>query len=140
MFRFEHIEYLPGLASIPLLVFLLYFLLKWKKEAITRIGDPVLVKQLIRNFSSFRFMLKSTLALLALAVLIIGAANPQKPGAMEKVNRQGVDVMLVLDVSKSMLARDIKPSRLDRAKQLLIRLVDKLENDRLGLVLFAGRP
>jgi Ca-activated chloride channel family protein len=70
---------------------------------------------------------------------VIGAANYQEPGSMQNMNRQGVDVMLVLDVSKSMLAEDIKPSRLERAKQLLIRLLDKVQNDRIGIVLFAGR-
>jgi Ca-activated chloride channel homolog len=140
MFRFEHIEYLIGLAALPFLGALLYLLLKWKKNTIRRIGDPLLVKQLVRNFSSFRFLSKATLVLLAFAAVVIGAANPQRPGATQKVNRQGVDVMLVLDVSKSMLAKDVRPSRLDRAKELLFRLVDKLENDRVGLVLFAGRP
>jgi len=130
---------LLGLGALPLLGGLLYMLLRWKKKTVARVGDPRLVQQLIKNFSSSRFLIKAVLVLLAFTALIIGAANPQRPGAMEKINRQGVDVMLVLDVSKSMLAKDIKPSRLDRAKQLLLRLVDKLEEDRIGLVLFAGR-
>ena len=140
MFRVEHIENLIGLAALPLLVATLYLLLSWKKKTAARIGDPTLVRQLIRNFSSWRFLLKAGLALLAFIIIILGAGNPQKPGSMENVQRKGVDVMFVLDVSKSMLARDIKPSRLERAKQLLLRLTDKLDNDRIGLVLFAGRP
>src|SRR5258708_38452744 len=84
-------------------------------------------------------MVKAVLAVAAFFFIVLGAANLQKPGAMENISRKGVDVMLVLDVSKSMLARDSKPNRLEKAKQLLTRLVDKLENDRLGLVLFAGR-
>jgi Ca-activated chloride channel family protein len=139
MFRVQHIEYLLGLAALPLLGLLFYALLKWKKKTTARIGDPLLVKQLIKNFSSLRWFIKVTLAFLAFILIIIGAANLQKPGAMENINRRGVDVMIVLDVSKSMLARDIKPSRLEKAKQLLLRLMDKLENDRVGLVLFAGR-
>ncbi len=103
-------------------------------------GDPGLVRQLIGNFSPLRFWIKAGVALLAFLVIIIAAANPQKPGAMENVQRKGVDVMLVLDVSKSMLARDVKPSRLDKAKQLLLLLTEKLNNDRIGLILFAGRP
>lgn len=71
--------------------------------------------------------------------IVIGAMNFQKPGKTENIKRKGVDVMVILDVSKSMLAEDIKPSRLERAKQLLTLLMDKLENDRIGLVLFAGR-
>jgi Ca-activated chloride channel family protein len=137
--RIEHLEYLIGLVALPLLIVLLYWLLRWKKKTAARMGDPGLIQQLISNFSPFRFLIKAGLALLALCIIILGAANMQKPGAMENINRQGVDVMLVLDVSKSMLARDIKPSRLERAKQLLLRLTDKLENDRIGLILFAGR-
>ena len=139
MYRIQHIEYLGGLAALPLLLAALWFLLGWKKKTIGRIGDPTLVQQLIGNFSRWRFLVKSGLALLAFAIVVIGAGNPQKPGAMENVQRKGVDVMLVLDVSKSMLAQDVKPSRLDKAKQLLLLLTEKLENDRIGLVLFAGR-
>ena len=140
MYRIQHIEYLGGLAALPLLLAALWFLLGWKKKTVSRIGDPTLVQQLIGNFSRWRFLVKAGLALLAFAIVVIGAGNPQKPGAMENVQRKGVDVMLVLDVSKSMLAQDVKPSRLDKAKQLLLLLTEKLENDRIGLVLFAGRP
>lgn len=138
-YRIEHIEFLIGLIALPALVALLVFLLRWKKKTTARIGDPALVQQLINNFSPLRFMIKCGLVLGAFVVLVLGAANFQKPGAMENVQRKGVDVMLVLDVSKSMLARDVKPSRLERAKQLLLRLTDKLSNDRIGLILFAGR-
>jgi len=139
MLKWQHIEYLFGLVALPLLALLFYTLIIWKKKIRARIGDPTLVGQLIKNFSPLQFGIKATLALLALAAVVMGAANFQRPGAMQNIKRQGVDVMLVLDVSKSMLARDIKPSRLEKAKQLLIRLNDKLENDRIGLVLFAGR-
>ncbi len=139
MLKWQHIEYLFGLGALPLLGLLLYTLLRWKKKTKARIGDPALVGQLVKNFSPLRFGIKVGLVLLALIGVILGAANFQRPGAMQNVNRRGVDVMLVLDVSKSMLARDIKPSRLEKAKQLLIRLTDRLENDRIGLVLFAGR-
>jgi Ca-activated chloride channel family protein len=139
MLKWQHTEYLFGLAALPLLALLFYTLLAWKKKTKARIGDPVLVAQLVKNFSPIRFGVKAAFALLALAIVVMGAANFQRPGAMENVKRQGVDVMMVLDVSKSMLARDIKPSRLEKAKQLLMRLNDKLDNDRIGLVLFAGR-
>ncbi|MBS1659745.1 MAG: VWA domain-containing protein [Bacteroidetes bacterium] len=138
-YRIEHIEFLIGLVALPALLILLFFLLRWKKKTQSRIGDPALVKQLIESFSPFRFLLKVGLALVAFILLVLGAANFQMPGAMENVQRKGVDVMLVLDVSKSMLARDIKPNRLERAKQLLLRLTEKLDNDRIGLILFAGR-
>jgi Ca-activated chloride channel family protein len=139
VFRIQHTEYLFGLVAIPLLGALFYLLLQWKKQSASRMGDPALVGQLVKNFSPLRFLLKFVLAMLAFAVIVLGAGNLQKPGAMENIHRQGVDVMMVLDVSKSMLARDSKPSRLEKAKQLLTRLTDNLENDRLGMVLFAGR-
>ncbi|HLZ89101.1 MAG TPA: VWA domain-containing protein, partial [Puia sp.] len=139
MYRLEHSEYLIGLGALPLLLAALFFLLSWKKRTAERMGDPALIRQLIRNFSPLRFMIKVSVALLAFFIIVVAAANPQKPGAMENVQRKGVDVMLVLDVSKSMLARDIKPSRLDKAKQLLLLLTEKLDNDRVGLILFAGR-
>lgn len=139
MYRLEHSEYLIGLAALPILLAALFFLLQWKKQTAGRMGDPDLVRQLIRNFSPLRFLIKVSLALAAFLIIILAAANPQKPGTMENIRRKGVDVMLVLDVSKSMLARDIKPSRLDKAKQLLQLLTEKLENDRIGLILFAGR-
>ena len=140
MYRVEHIDYLIGLGALPLLLAALWLLLGWKKKTAARIGDPALVQQLIGNYSALRFAIKATLAILAFAVIVLGAANLQQPGKMENVQRKGVDVMFVLDVSKSMLAQDIKPSRLDKAKQLLTLLSEKLENDRIGLILFAGRP
>jgi Ca-activated chloride channel family protein len=139
VFRIEHTEYLIGLAGLPILLALLWLLLQWKKMTAARMGDPALISLLIESFSSARFLVKAGIVLLAFVIIVLGAANLQKPGSMENVQRKGVDVMLVLDVSKSMLARDIKPSRLEKAKQFLLRLTDQLENDRIGLILFAGR-
>jgi tetratricopeptide (TPR) repeat protein len=139
VFRIEHTEYLVGLAGLPILLALLWLLLQWKKKTAARMGDPALISLLIDSFSSIRFLVKAGLVLLAFIIIVLGAANLQKPGSTENVQRKGVDVMLVLDVSKSMLARDIKPSRLEKAKQFLLRLTDQLENDRIGLILFAGR-
>jgi Ca-activated chloride channel family protein len=96
------------------------------------------VKQLIRNYSSLKFKIKFIVILLALSSVIIAAANLQRPGKGQNVSRNGVDIMMVLDVSKSMLADDYKPNRLERAKQFVIRLMDQLPDDRVGLVLFAG--
>jgi Ca-activated chloride channel homolog len=139
MTRFQHLEYLSGLPAIILLALLFVFILRWKKVTIRRIGDERLVKKLMQNYSPLRFFIKFLIAVLAFAAIIIGAANPQEPGKSENVNRSGVDVVIALDVSKSMLATDVKPSRLEKAKQLLTKLLDKLQNDRVGIVLFAGR-
>ena len=139
MYRFQHIEFLIGLALIPVLLVLFLFLVNWKKSRAKLIGDPRLVKDLTKGFSSVKFGLKFALAIIALAALVIAIANLQKPGAMENVSRKGVDVMIALDVSKSMLAEDVKPNRLEKAKQLVNKLMEHLQNDRVGLILFAGR-
>jgi len=138
-FRFQHIEYLLPLAAIPLLVLLYFFVLLWKKRTIKKIGDERLVKEMIRNYSPQRFALKFIIVVVAFAATVLAFANPRSKTGTEKVNRNGIDVMIALDVSKSMLAQDIKPTRLDRAKQLLSKLIDKLSNDRIGIVVFAGR-
>jgi Ca-activated chloride channel homolog len=137
--QFQHPEYFIGLLLIPLLGLLFYRLTNWKKKLSARIGDPALVSQLVKSFSARNFLLKFILICFAVFFLVAGLANLRARGNAENISRQGVDVMIVLDVSKSMLAQDIKPSRLDKAKQLLYRLIDRLQNDRVGLILFAGR-
>jgi Ca-activated chloride channel homolog len=137
--HFQHPEYFIGLILIPLLVFLYYQLIGWKKKLGKKIGDPALVAQLVKSFSSRNFLLKFVLICVAVFFLVAGLANLRARGSAENISRQGVDVMIVLDVSKSMLAQDVKPSRLDKAKQLLYRLIDHLQNDRIGMILFAGR-
>ncbi|MDP9041551.1 MAG: VWA domain-containing protein [Bacteroidota bacterium] len=137
--KFQHPEYFIGVILIPFLIFLFMRLRSWKKELAIRIGDPTLVDRLVKSFSARNFLIKFILACSAVFFLVGGLANLRAKGSAENISRQGVDVMIVLDVSKSMLAQDVKPSRLDKAKQLLYRLVDRLQSDRLGLILFAGR-
>jgi tetratricopeptide (TPR) repeat protein len=139
MFQFQHIEYLLALAFIPLMILLYAFVLRYKKKAIKKIGDQGLVNQLIKEYSPARFFIKFSLLLFAFVIGVLALANPRKPQGNTMVNRSGIDVMIALDVSKSMLAEDIKPNRLERAKQLIAKLIDKLSNDRIGIVVFAGR-
>ena len=139
MIRFQHIEYLLALAFVPLMILLYVFVISNKKKTIKKIGDPALVNQLITAYSPSKYRIKFILILLAFTVGIIALANPRKPQGTTMVNRSGIDVMIALDVSKSMLANDIKPSRLERAKQLIAKLIDKLPEDRIGIVVFAGR-
>jgi tetratricopeptide (TPR) repeat protein len=138
-FRFQHTEYLIALAAIPLLLILYFFVLYWKKRTIKKIGDANLVKEMIKNHSPQKFALKFVLILVAFGLGVLALANPRSPKGVEQVNRNGIDVMIAMDVSKSMLAQDIKPNRLERAKQALGKLIDKLNNDRVGIVVFAGR-
>lgn len=136
---FQHTEYLIVLAAIPLLLILYFFVLYWKKRTIKKIGDANLVREIIKNHSPQKFALKFVLILAAFALGAFALANPRSPKGVEQVNRNGIDVMIAIDVSKSMLAQDIKPNRLERAKQALGKLIDKLNNDRVGIVVFAGR-
>ncbi|MBK6380489.1 MAG: VWA domain-containing protein [Chitinophagaceae bacterium] len=139
MLAFQHTDYLIALAAIPLLLLLYFFVLNWKKKTIKKIGDANLVTEMIKNHSPQKFALKFVLILIAFAAGVFALANLRSPKGMEQVNRNGIDVMIALDVSKSMLAQDVKPNRLERAKQALGKLIDKLNNDRVGIVVFAGR-
>ena len=139
MIRFEHTEHFLLLLLIPVLILLFKAVLRWKKNTIKKIGDERLVSQLIHGFSPRRYLTRFVVVLLSFSCLIIAAANLQSATQIEKINRQGIDIMIALDVSRSMLAEDIKPSRLDKAKQFISKLMNKLENDRVGLVIFAGR-
>ena len=137
--HFQHVEYLYLLILIPVFTGLFMFALYKKKAAASKIGDAGLVKFLTAGFNKSAYLLKFLLILSAATLIIISLANLRKATGSEKVNRNGIDVMIALDVSKSMLASDIKPDRLSRAKQVLSRLVDKLSNDRVGIVVFAGK-
>lgn len=138
-FQYQHPEFILGLMAIPLLVLLFWYVLRWKKSITAKIGDEKLVTELSSNHSPVKYIIKFGLGIMALAAIIIAMINPLRPGAMDKVERKGVDVMIALDVSNSMLAEDIKPNRLERAKQIVYRLISSLPDDRIGLVLFAGR-
>ncbi|MCO5235401.1 MAG: VWA domain-containing protein [Chitinophagaceae bacterium] len=139
MLRFEHTGYLFLLLLIPLLVLLYRNERLWKQETIKKIGEERLVKQLIGNFSARRHATRFMIVLGALGSLIIGAANLQSGTGMESIHRRGIDVVIALDVSRSMLAKDVQPSRLDRSKMLITRLLTRLESDRVALVIFAGK-
>jgi Ca-activated chloride channel homolog len=138
-FRFEHIEFVWLFAAIGFFFLLFIFLLLWKRRVKKRIGDKNLVDHLIRNFSSAKFSIKFFCMSVAFAAGVVAVMNPRKAGTDESINRKGIDVVIALDVSKSMLAQDLQPSRLERAKQLIINLMNEMPNDRIGLVLFAGK-
>ena len=139
MFRFQHKEYLYLLLLlIPVLLLFILFQ-RWRKKSIAKFGLASLVYQLIPDFSNGKHVIKFVLLSLAFAFLVLGLANPQLGTKQEKVKRQGIDVVIALDVSKSMLAEDVQPNRLARAKNFISNFVDQLKNDRLALIVFAGR-
>jgi Ca-activated chloride channel family protein len=139
MFKFGYIEYLYGLAAIPLLIFIYYSYRAWRRRKINSIGDSQLVLSLMPDSSGFKPFLKFFLLLLSFTALIIALARPQIGTKLEEVKRMGVEVILLVDVSNSMLSEDIKPNRIERAKQAIMRLIDKLEDDRIGIIVFAGK-
>ncbi len=139
MFHFQYTGYLFFLLIVPVLIMLFMMVLRWKQSVQKKIGDKRLVEELMSGYSPARFLVKFLLAVTAIIAVVLGAANLQKPGAMDPVARKGVDVVIALDVSKSMLAQDSKPNRLEVSRQFVYRLIDELSNDRVGLVLFAGR-
>ena len=137
--QFQYTQFLWLFSALAIFICLFLLLLRWKKNTITRIGDINLVKQLIKNFSSRLFATKFILFSVAFALGIVAVANLRKPGAADNIARKGIDVVIALDVSKSMLATDITPNRLERAKQMILRLMSQMPDDRIGLVLFAGK-
>lgn len=128
-----------ALILIPVLVALFVAMIYWRRRKLKTLGDERLINTQILGFIPGRQTLRFVLLSLALVSIVIGWANLQMGSKTEKVQRKGVDVIIALDVSKSMLARDIQPNRLARAKQLVQSMIDKMKNDRVGLVVFAGK-
>jgi len=139
MFRFEHTDVLYALLAIPALVLLFSWMLFWRKRALKRFGEWNIIRRLIPSMSTNRIIFKFVILMIAYAFLVVGLANPQIGSKLVEGERKGIDLMIALDVSTSMLARDIEPSRLERSKQAISRLIDQLGNDRIGIVVFAGQ-
>ncbi len=139
MLHFQYIEYLLALAALPLMILFYFLMVKWKKNTAKKIGDPLLIKELTAQYSSKKFLTKFILFIAAFTLCAFAVAGLIKPDGTQKINRKGTDIMIALDVSKSMLAQDIKPRRLERAKQVISRIIDNSPDDRIGMVIFAGR-
>ena len=138
LFRFANPVYLYLLLLLPVIVALYIINLIRKRNALKRLGDVNLVSRLVPEMSRVRPPLKFLLQLIAFTAGIIMISRPQFGSKIEDVKKQGVEVIIALDVSNSMLAEDIQPDRLTRAKQAISRLVDDLDNDKIGLIVFAG--
>jgi len=138
MYQIEEPTYFIYLAIIPVLFVLFLLVLWWKKRTQKQFADANLIQKLSPEQSTFKSFLKIIVVCLGLAFLIIGLANPKMGTKLETVKRQGVDIVFALDVSKSMLAEDIAPSRLDKAKQIITRIIESLGSDRIGIIIYAG--
>lgn len=138
MLRFAHPEYLYALLILPLLIAIYIWSRRARKRSLRKLGNPELMQQLMQSAGKYKRRIKFGLLLIALALLIMALANPQIGTKLETVKREGVDIMIALDVSNSMLAEDFKPNRLENAKRQISLMLDHLENDRIGIVVFAG--
>ena len=138
MFRFANISILWLLSLLPIFIAAYLLITRRKRRQAAALGDPSLVAQLMPDASHVRPAIKFTIALIAYTLLVFAAARPQFGQREQNIHRQGIEVMIALDISNSMLAEDVAPSRLDRAKQVLSKLIDNMVDDKVGLVVFAG--
>lgn len=131
-------KYLYLLFILPIVVMFYLLNLYWKRKKQREFGDLDLVKKLSPESSVFKPVLKLIMMLLALAGLVLGLVNPKIGTKIEKVKREGIDIVFAMDVSKSMLAEDVAPNRLEKSKQIVSQIINELGNDRIGIVAYAG--
>ncbi|WP_173851813.1 MULTISPECIES: VWA domain-containing protein [unclassified Flavobacterium] len=134
----DETKYLYLLFILPIVVVLFFFNMYWKRKKQREFGDLDLIKKLSPESSVFKPVLKLVVIVLALIGLIFGLVNPKIGTKMETVKREGIDIVFAMDVSKSMLAEDIAPSRLEKSKQIVSQIINQLGNDRIGIVAYAG--
>lgn len=138
LFRFANPEYLYLLLLLPVLIGLFIINQVIRRNSLKKLGESVMINRLLPEISRIRPVIKFIFLLLGISEVIIMLARPQFGSRLEEVKKQGVEVIIALDVSNSMLAEDIQPNRLTRAKQAISKLVDNLGNDKIGLIVFAG--
>lgn len=138
MYELEEKGYLYLLAIIPILVLLFLYVQFWKRKKQREFGDLDLVRKLSPERSLFKPTVKFILLILALVGLILGLVNPKIGTKMETIKREGIDIVFAIDVSKSMLAEDVAPNRLEKSKQIVSQIINQLGNDRIGIVAYAG--
>lgn len=138
MFRFENPIYLWLLLIIPILIILKIIMWYVQRKKLSRIGNPTLLKELMPDVSRFRPWVKFLLLITALSSLILALARPQFGSKISHEKRNGIEAIIALDISNSMLAQDVQPSRLDKSKLMIENLINSFINDKIGLVVFAG--
>ncbi|MEW5677413.1 VWA domain-containing protein [Flavobacterium enshiense] len=138
MWEFDEPKYFYLLAFLPIVLLLFLVNLYWQRKKQKEFGDLELLKQLSPEKSTFKPVLKLIVVLLGLAALVVALVNPKIGTKMETVKRQGVDIVFAVDVSKSMLAEDLAPNRLEKTKQVVSQIINQLGSDRIGIVGYAG--
>lgn len=138
MFRFEHTEFLYALVIVPVLLIIYLLNVRWKKKKLLQFATQNRIPEIFKDFSIEKKVTKIILFLLSIILLTIAIANPQMGSKIEEVNREGIDLMVCLDVSNSMKAEDLYPNRLDHAKRAISKLIEQLRDDRIGIIVFGG--
>ncbi|WP_417352343.1 VWA domain-containing protein [Flavobacterium alkalisoli] len=138
MYELDEPKYLYLFAVLPVLLLLFLFNLYWKRKKQREFGDDELVKKLTPEKSVFKPVFKFVILLLALSGVIIALVNPKIGTKTETVKREGIDIVFAIDVSKSMLAEDVAPNRLEKAKQIVSQIINQLGTDRIGIIGYAG--
>lgn len=138
IFRFANPQYIYLLILVPVFILLYIFAVRRKKKMLERYGNLEIIAQLMPEVSYGRPSIKFILGILSFSVLILAIARPQFGSKLTEEKRKGIELIIALDVSNSMLAEDIKPNRLERAKQAISRMIDKMGDDKIGLIVFAG--
>ncbi len=139
MFRFESPQYLYLLLVLVALAAIHYYIIYRKKQQVKRFGDPELTRQLFLGVSRWRPEVKFWITMLALASFMVALARPQFGTRLDTRERTGIEAIIALDVSNSMLAEDVKPNRLEKAKMMVSNMVDGMRDDKIGLIVFAGQ-
>ena len=140
MFRFAHPQYLWLLLAVPAMILLYALAARWRRKRLARFGNPETVAELMPDVSTGRNTFKFILFAAAFAFAVLAAARPQLGSKLRETKSRGVEMMLVVDVSNSMLAEDFAPNRLERTKYAINKLFDELKQERVGLIVFAGEP
>lgn len=138
MLLLENKYFIYAFGLIPVFIIILWLVSRWRKKSLRLFGELNVIQQLFPDVSNTKRLWKSILYILAFTFLIIGLINPQIGTKLEEVKRKGADLMICLDVSNSMKAEDLQPNRLEKSKQALSKLIDKLEGDRIGIIVFGG--
>ena len=138
LYRLEEPIYFYLFAIIPLIIVIFLLVSLWKKRTQNKFASSGLLSKLAPNISVFKSILKLSFFLIGISFLILALVNPKIGTKLKTVKREGVDVVFALDVSKSMLAEDIAPNRLEKSKQIISKIIDKLGSDRVGIIIYAG--
>ena len=138
MYELDESKYFYLLFLIPVLVLLFIYIQFWKIKAQRQFGDKTLVAKLSPEKSNFKSALKFGIICMAILMMIIGLVNPKIGTKVEKVKREGIDIVFAIDISKSMLAEDIAPNRLEKSKQIVSQIINNLGSDRIGIIAYSG--